>query len=225
MSCAYLICGGNSLSRQKKLQEIYQESRADAEPKNDLDTSILENQNSLKIEDIRELERILSLKPYTQPPKIAIIKEAEKLTFEAQGALLKILEEPPGETVFILTTQDDANLLPTIISRCQQITLPQEAEITLKKEEKEKIKDLTQKVMQANLGQRIKIAEEFATKDVAMLFCQKQMVFWRESFLGAPDLQTANLLRILQKTLKYLNANVNPKLALENLLLSYPQAS
>lgn len=222
MTHAYLILGGKRTTRQAKLLEIFQKKRPENQPEKDLDTSILESETTIKIEEIRELERLLSLKPYTQPPKIAIIKEAEKLTFEAQGALLKILEEPPGETIFLLTTLDEANLLPTIISRCQLIRLPQEPEIILQSKEKEEIKVLVEKILRAKIGQRIKIAEEIVGREETIVFCQKQLVFWREIFLEKPNFQTAKVLRALQKTLKYLSANVNPRLALENLLLSYP---
>ena len=56
--------------------------------------------------------------------KIGIIFEADRMNDEAQNALLKTLEEPPPETTLILATGNPAALLPTTISRCQQIPLP-----------------------------------------------------------------------------------------------------
>ena len=56
--------------------------------------------------------------------KIGMIFEADRMNDEAQNALLKTLEEPPPETTLILSTGNPAALLPTTISRCQQIPLP-----------------------------------------------------------------------------------------------------
>ncbi|MBR7104670.1 MAG: hypothetical protein IKC65_06985 [Lentisphaeria bacterium] len=56
--------------------------------------------------------------------KIGLIFEADRMNSEAQNALLKTLEEPPPETTLILSTGNPASLLPTTISRCQQIPLP-----------------------------------------------------------------------------------------------------
>lgn len=222
MSQAYLVSGGRIESREVKLGEIYQKAKPGKKIETDPDVHLLESETSIKIEDVRELERILSLKPYDLPPKIALIKEAEKLTLEAQGALLKILEEPPGETIFILTTRGEANLLPTIISRCRQIYLPSEAELSLDKEETDKIKKLVEKILRSGAGERLKIAEDYTTREEATLFCQKQLVYWHEQLTTKPNAQTTRILREIQKSLKYLSANVNPRLVLENLLLSYP---
>ena len=55
--------------------------------------------------------------------KIGIINDADRLTQQAQNAFLKLLEEPPEKTVFILNTANPSSLLPTIISRCHTLTL------------------------------------------------------------------------------------------------------
>lgn len=76
---------------------------------------------SIKIEDIRELQRYTALKPFEAKKKICIIDEAQKLTAEAANAFLKILEEPPKDTLFILISSQPNLLFSTIISRCQKI--------------------------------------------------------------------------------------------------------
>jgi DNA polymerase-3 subunit delta' len=85
------------------------------------DTQILSGTESLKIEEIRSLQHNLVLNPYNSPYKIAIIDSASRMTFEAQNAFLKTLEEPPGQTILILTVTNKKKLLPTILSRCQII--------------------------------------------------------------------------------------------------------
>lgn len=77
---------------------------------------------SIGIEAIRELKAWAALKPFLSKQKIALIKEAQTLTIEAQNAMLKLLEEPPKRTIIILTVNDQKNLLPTIVSRCQLIS-------------------------------------------------------------------------------------------------------
>ena len=55
--------------------------------------------------------------------KVGVIYDADRMNDESQNALLKTLEEPPPETLLILTTGNPASLLPTTRSRCQQISL------------------------------------------------------------------------------------------------------
>lgn len=78
-----------------------------------------EKPNTIGVDDIRtQLNTDIAIKPYSSPRKIYIIQEGEKMTAQAQNALLKTLEEPPAYAVIlILTTNVDA-LLPTILSRC-----------------------------------------------------------------------------------------------------------
>ncbi|MDO8551160.1 MAG: hypothetical protein Q7S03_00555 [bacterium] len=223
MSQAYLITGGRASTRQEKLQELYVKNKPSGKFTSDPDIHLLESETTLKIEDVRELGRILSLKPRGQEPKVAIIKEADRLTFEAQGALLKILEEPPGKTLFLLTTLDLNNLLPTIPSRCQIIFLPQEGEISLDKNELKEVKVQTEEIIKSGLGKRVEIAEKFSTKEEALLFCKKQLVYWREELLVNPTIINLEILKEIQKTLTFLSANTNPRLTIENLLLSYPK--
>lgn len=78
------------------------------------------NENII-IEQIRNLIRTLAFKNYSAPYKIVIIDQAEKMTPEAANALLKTLEDPTSHSIIILVTAYPDVLLPTIISRCQQI--------------------------------------------------------------------------------------------------------
>ena len=78
-----------------------------------------EKPNTIGVEDIRnQIASDVCIKPYSGPYKIYIVNEAEKMTIQAQNALLKTLEEPPEYTVIILLTANIEILLPTIRSRC-----------------------------------------------------------------------------------------------------------
>jgi hypothetical protein len=78
---------------------------------------------AIGIEAVRQIERFLSLKVPGQKTykRVIIIEKAERLSLEAQNALLKTLEEPPKDTLIILTTTHVSGLLPTIRSRAQTI--------------------------------------------------------------------------------------------------------
>lgn len=78
-----------------------------------------EKPNTISVDDIRsQINNDVAIKPYSSPYKIYIINEAEKMTQQAQNALLKTLEEPPGYAVILLLTANVNALLPTILSRC-----------------------------------------------------------------------------------------------------------
>jgi DNA polymerase-3 subunit delta' len=76
---------------------------------------------SLVIDQVRELQRLLVLKPVLGGKKIAILEEAHLLTAQAQSALLKLVEEPPGDALLILLTVNSATLSRPLLSRCQQV--------------------------------------------------------------------------------------------------------
>lgn len=78
-----------------------------------------EKPNSIGVEDIRgQINNDIGIKPYSSPRKIYIMNEGEKMTPQAQNALLKTLEEPPEYAVIMILTDNVEALLPTIISRC-----------------------------------------------------------------------------------------------------------
>ena len=83
--------------------------------------------NQLSIEQVREIEQFVGLKtPGTHAIRRAVlIEDAESLSLPAQQALLKTLEEPPADTIIILTLRDERAVLPTIRSRLQIIKLRQ----------------------------------------------------------------------------------------------------
>lgn len=83
-----------------------------------------EKPNSIGIEDIRvQLIDDVMIKPYCSSYKIYIVDEAEKLTLQAQNALLKTIEEPPAYVIILLLTNNLDALLPTITSRCVKLGL------------------------------------------------------------------------------------------------------
>ncbi|MEW5866006.1 MAG: hypothetical protein AB1774_03995 [Bacillota bacterium] len=77
---------------------------------------------SIKIDQVREVKKDMSFKPRRAGGfRVTIVENAERMTLEAQNSLLKLLEEPPENTVFLLVTANPSGLLPTVRSRCQFI--------------------------------------------------------------------------------------------------------
>ncbi|MEJ2588990.1 MAG: DNA polymerase III subunit delta' [Deltaproteobacteria bacterium] len=76
---------------------------------------------NIKIEQVRELNHVLSFPPVTGTYRISVVHQAETMTGEAANAFLKTLEEPPPQNVLVLTTTEPFDLLPTLVSRCQRV--------------------------------------------------------------------------------------------------------
>ena len=83
-----------------------------------------EKPNSIGVDDIRDqLCSDILIRPYSSPWKIYIVDEAEKMTVQAQNALLKTIEEPPAYGMVLLLTENSQSFLPTILSRCVTLKL------------------------------------------------------------------------------------------------------
>lgn len=87
----------------------------------------------IKIEAIRELERLAVLKPHGARRRVFVIEDAERMNAEAANCLLKTLEEPPRGVVILLTATSLARLPRTIVSRCQVVRFQPIEPATLKK--------------------------------------------------------------------------------------------
>ena len=95
---------------------------------------IHEKPNTISVDDIRaQVNNDVGIKPYSGPRKIYIINEAEKMTPQAQNALLKTVEEPPVYAVILLLTANVNSLLPTILSRCVVLNMKPVADELVKK--------------------------------------------------------------------------------------------
>jgi len=77
----------------------------------------------VKLDQARQLKAFLAASPNTAAYKVAVLENCHNLTVEAGNSLLKILEEPPAASVCILTADNAANVLPTLVSRSQVYTL------------------------------------------------------------------------------------------------------
>ena len=81
-------------------------------------------QGQIGVDEAEEIVKALKLKSYEGGYKIMIIWMAEKMNTSAANKLLKLLEEPPEKTVFLLVTEDEEQIITTIKSRCQVLHFP-----------------------------------------------------------------------------------------------------
>ena len=93
-----------------------------------------EKPGTISVDDIRtQINNDVAIKPYSSPYKVYIVNEAEKMTPQAQNALLKTLEEPPEYAVILLLTANVNSLLPTILSRCVVLNMKPVSDMQVKK--------------------------------------------------------------------------------------------
>ncbi|HHU77540.1 MAG: DNA polymerase III subunit delta' [Caldicoprobacterales bacterium] len=81
------------------------------------------DKTAIVVDQIRELQGIVKVKPYQAGKRVCFIEQAHLMTEQAQNALLKTLEEPPSHTLFFLLADNTNTLLSTILSRCQHFRI------------------------------------------------------------------------------------------------------
>lgn len=89
-----------------------------------IDVGVREDRREIVIDQIREIIHLTNLTPRIGRRKVVLIDPAERVNHHAANTLLKTLEEPSGETVFILVSTNAALLPATVRSRCQMIDFP-----------------------------------------------------------------------------------------------------
>jgi len=194
------------------------------------DLMIIEPQEGkeIKITQIRELQNNLSLKAYSAPFKTAIIDKAHLLNQEAQSAFLKILEEPQGNSLFILISEYPEMLLPTILSRVERLRFYALPDQNKNKEQQKLIEEIAQ-LGRENLLTRFSYAKKLAeeSNDLRSVL-DVWLSYFREKLLAvvggeAGEYSVIKLKKIV-KSIQNINflistTNVNNRLALEILML------
>ena len=95
------------------------------------DLDLLAPDPTLQVDDVRALQRRLALAPYEGPWKIALLENFHRASISAANAMLKTLEEPPDRVVLLLTATAQELLLPTVVSRCEVISLRGVSRVTI----------------------------------------------------------------------------------------------
>jgi DNA polymerase-3 subunit delta' len=141
---------------------------------------------SFKVEQVRDLLREASLRPYEAPRRVFVIDKAELLTGGAGNSLLKVLEEPNPDLVFVLVTTARVSLLPTIASRCQALRfgpLPEPVLVDILMKEKG-MTQIQAKGLAGLAGGSVRVAKRLSGED------GKEMQEMAEGFLEASALKS-----------------------------------
>lgn len=124
--CTAYNAGTHPNYREVLPQALAQQDSDAAEPVGDASGQKSKRpSNQIRVDDIRALDDFLHLTPHGEgAARVIWIHPADSLNTAAANALLKVLEEPPSYTHFLLLTHQPAKLLPTILSRCVHLDLP-----------------------------------------------------------------------------------------------------
>jgi DNA polymerase-3 subunit delta' len=200
---------------------------------------IIIEKNQSKIENMRELIRELSFRPYQQNYKIAIIDNFEAVTEEAANSILKTLEEPNASTIIILIASNKKKILPTILSRVQVLHFNRVPEAYGKlfdgkigkkiefeqnsdfKEELAQQNEELQKIKKSNIALRLLAIKNYAEEEPARLLAILENWLDQEHFeVISNSPQKYKNLSLISEALNGIKQNFNKKLVLEKLFLN-----
>ena len=197
----------------------------------DIDKQIYEK--AVGIGDVRDIQKKIMLKPFRGKTKAVVIEAYEGITTEAQNALLKVLEEPPINTIIVASIPKKELLLATVLSRCKIIEL-KDSNLTLSHDENTQYLSILLSLSEKGIGYKLKLAQDLAkNKEQTIPELEKIIIVTRqqllETFNKKPSTinhqpstsQYLSILISLNKAHTVLKTtNVNPRLALENLFLN-----
>lgn len=215
---SFLITSLNRKLSDSYIQNLLKENTIDP-----LDTSFQIYEKAMGIEDVRNIQKAALLKPFRGKTKAVIVDTYTDITTQAQNALLKILEEPPANTIIILMATKKEVFLPTIISRCKVITL-QDKQAQLSDDDLSKLQETLSTLLNGKTGDKLKIAQDITiNKENASLWLEKMAVFLENKLKeNGRDAKLLNFFKELQSTYRDIkNTNVSQRTALENLFLSF----
>jgi len=180
----------------------------------------LESEKDIKIEAIRELRRKLALK--AQSRRVILIENAHDLNEESANALLKSIEEPGKENIFILTSNDRKKIISTISSRCQIYFLKNRIKKRLSDREK-----LIIDYLNSDLIKRFALVENIAKdKEETSNFLLQLEHYYRKKLFKENSLKKSQIidnLKLLARGRDLLKRNISVRLLLENVSIHLSQ--
>ena len=196
VSHAYLFSGVDGLGKKTVALEfvkLINDQKKDLS-KNHPDLIMVEPQPSIQISQIRDMQKALSLRPFSAPFKVAIIDEAEKMTAQAQNCLLKTLEEPKGQAILFLISSSPEMLFETVRSRVQSLEFYPLASAEMRD-------FLKSKTSLLNLEKLVFISEGRPGKAIDFLKNPEKLEVWWQMFEDVQKLVDSNI----SSRFKYLN--------------------
>jgi DNA polymerase-3 subunit delta' len=191
------------------------------------------DKGSHRIEDMKTLSTRAGLAALNGGWKVFIILQAEKLTDEAANNLLKLLEEPPERTVFILLCDQPEQLLPTVLSRCQIFVLDRQTNTPLDAVDSQTIAeaaDLLEGFAQMSIYEVLIRARDREKREDQRAFLFALLHVLHEAAIGQRQLTMpyAYLLRsetMVESSLELIENNINQKLLMDVVYLRLWQNS
>lgn len=197
--------------REAKAEEILLENNLS---RNHPDLLWFDTEEKLGVAQARQVKEFLSLKPHQGKAQAVVLIAAENLTPEAQNALLKTLEEPPGDTVIILGISSDDQLLPTVLSRCKVFNLENTVLNTGGSFDTE-----IEKLQESSMEKRFQFIESLDKRDE---FLPALTAYFRSQILEGCDQKSQAFLKDLIEAERWARQNVNIRAILEYLMLRMP---
>ncbi|MCL4366062.1 ATP-binding protein, partial [Patescibacteria group bacterium] len=210
----------------KKIQEDIQKTlrlHLEGVNVNHPDVLYFKTGNKLGITEARAIKEYFSLKPYSIKGRVVILEDVSQITIESQNALLKTIEELPSEAILILGTSSDANLLPTILSRCETKYLDSANNKTTYPA---KYTEDLEKLLSCNITGRFEYVEKLKEKEEFLFFLT--YTFREMLYNPKPDVAKLEVTKFLNELLqaeKWAKQNVNIRAILEYLMLVIPGRS
>jgi hypothetical protein len=207
-----IIANDPDQRRQQSLSLITEITGVSFHPTHPDFTIVKAEKEFITIQQVRLFNRQLVIKPYQSQNKVYIFEDVWRLTLSAQQALLKSLEEPPDFALIILETNQLQSILPTIVSRCETISLFTDAKFELTTEQQDRISAL----LKSSPGQIINwLSTNRFTKTDYLDLINQLRYYWSANL---SESEATKYLRQIQTANNRINYNVNPSLVIFNLL-------
>lgn len=190
------------------------------------DLLYFEQDEKLGMKQAKQIIEFFSLKPYSAKGRVVILEDAGKLTTEAQNALLKTLEEPPEEAIIILGADTDANFLPTILSRCEIVTLKQDTDLVGREPKTYEVytKDI-EELLSQNISDRFEYIEKLKDQEKREEFLRALVTYFYQPLASHSSSGNVEFLKELLQAEEWAASNVNLRGILEYLMLKMPKIS
>jgi DNA polymerase-3 subunit delta' len=183
------------------------------QPKIDL-TRVVPAGASIKIEQVRELQRTVRYGPSAGACLCVIVEQADTMTAEAAGAFLKTLEEPPDKVVFILLVEREDRIFPTIASRCQKIIFGEQYRPWQAKPELAEFYDALRSVKRLSVLELIGLSGRLEKEKERL-----EELLYELAFCAKEELGSAGLVRVVLEAVKNVKRKANLKLILDVMCL------
>jgi len=221
---SYIINGGTKEDREKAITQYLSSWKTHPV---DCISLMPENEEHIGIDAVRMFQKRLTLAPLQSARTVGVIRDIQRLTTEAQHALLKLLEEPPPHAYILCETDSINSLLPTIISRCEVVTLDN---ISKGEDAYSAMKQTLTQLLTTSPAQKLKIIDTIAKDRITAkqwvreaCACARLMLLSsvrNSSGTKNEHQKLTQLIRLLVRAQGELEVNVNPKLTLDSVFLS-----